>query len=241
MYSILQQMRALNFYSMMLRIILAILVGGLVGFERERKGRAAGFRTYILVAMGASMTVMLGQYLDLMMNSFWADQAEAINVHTDVSRFAAQVINGVGFLGAGTIIVTGHQEVRGLTTAAGLWASACIGIACGAGFYECVFVGVVLILMCMWMLPCFEEFIVSRSRNMNIYIDLDSFENMAEIVNQLKREGIYIFDLDIEKDNQEHMGKFSILFSVHLPKNLPHAEALALLSKTEGIIAIYEA
>ena len=112
---------------MALRITLAVIVGGLLGLERERKSSPAGFRTYILVAIGSTMTVMLSQYLDFMLNHDWLATADRVGIKTDVSRFGAQVINGVGFLGAGTIIVTGRQEVKGLTTAAGLWASACMG------------------------------------------------------------------------------------------------------------------
>ena len=134
---------------MMLRIILALLMGGLIGMERERKRRPAGFRTYMLVALGAALTVILSQYLDYMINNPWAEISASIGVKTDASRFGAQVINGVGFLGAGTIIVTGRQEVKGLTTAAGLWASACMGLAIGAGFYECMIIGFILIFLCM--------------------------------------------------------------------------------------------
>ena len=105
-FSFLEYMRNLNLYSMMLRIVLAMLTGGIVGFEREKKGRAAGFRTYMLVAMGAAMTVILSQYLAVMMEGPWAEIADTVGIKTDISRFAAQVINGVGFLGAGTIIVT---------------------------------------------------------------------------------------------------------------------------------------
>ena len=113
-------LRELNYISMLLRIVLAMFVGGLIGLERERKKRGAGFRTYMLVALGASLTIILSQYLNMMLNGPWAQTAEAIGIKTDVSRFGAQVINGVGFLGAGTILVTSNQNVKGLTTAAGL-------------------------------------------------------------------------------------------------------------------------
>ena len=91
-------MRDLNIYSMMLRIVLAMITGGIVGFERERKGRAAGFRTYMLVAMGAAMTVLLSQYMTCMMEGPWASVTDELGAKTDISRLAAQVINGVGFL-----------------------------------------------------------------------------------------------------------------------------------------------
>ena len=141
---------------MALRIALAVIVGGLLGLERERKSSPAGFRTYMLVAIGSTMTIMLSQYLDIMLSTKWLAQAQAVGATHDVSRFGAQVINGVGFLGAGTIILTGRKRVKGLTTAAGLWASACLGLAIGAGFYECVGICVALILICMYAFPALE-------------------------------------------------------------------------------------
>lgn len=234
------QMRQLNIYSMMLRITLAMLVGGLVGFERERKGRAAGFRTYMLVAMGAAMTVILSQYLALMMDGPWKDITETVGIKTDISRFAAQVINGVGFLGAGTIIVTGRQEVKGLTTAAGLWASACMGISIGAGFYEGVVVAVFLVVVCMKVLPILENALLANSRNVSIYVEMDTFENLANIVNRIKSENITLLDVEIEKDKREHMSEFSVLFILRLPRKMAHAELLALLSTLDGIAAIDE-
>ena len=122
-------LREFSFLSILLRLLLAMLFGGVIGLERGRKRRAAGFRTYMLVCLGAALTMLLSQYLHRMLNTVWSGAALTI----DVSRISAQVINGIGFLGAGTIIVTGRQQVKGLTTAAGLWASACMGIAIGAG------------------------------------------------------------------------------------------------------------
>ena len=232
------RMRELNIYSMMLRIALAMFVGGILGFEREKKGRPAGFRTYMLVAMGAALTVILSQYLVLMQKTAWAEYFPAGSQSTDISRFAAQVINGVGFLGAGTIIVTGRQQVKGLTTAAGLWASACMGIAVGAGFYECVIVAMLLVIFCMKLLPVLEEFMISRSRNMCIFIEMDTFENLAHIVNRIKSENVKLYDVEIEREKHEHLSDFSVLFTVRLPRKMRHAELLATLSTLDGIAAI---
>lgn len=240
MESIFDQLRQFSFPSMMLRVLLAMLMGGIVGFEREKKRRPAGFRTYMLVALGAAMTVMLSQYLDYMLNNPWADIAASIGIKTDVSRFGAQVINGVGFLGAGTIIVTGRQEVKGLTTAAGLWASACMGLAIGAGFYECMIVGFMLIFLCMRLLPAIENAVMARARNMNIYIEMDSVENVGAIVNILKANDMTLFDVEIDKEQHEHLSQINAVFSVRLPHKEEHTEILAKLSTIEGIITIEE-
>lgn len=240
MKELLAALREFNIYSMMLRVVLAMLMGGIVGFEREKKGRGAGFRTYMLVALGAALTVMLSQYLDYMLNHAWLETSLQIGIKTDVSRFGAQVINGVGFLGAGTIIVTGRQEVKGLTTAAGLWASACMGLAVGAGFYECVVVGMALILLSMTLLPLIEDAMLAISRNMTIYVEMDSFENLGSIVNHIKAEGITLYDVEIEKDKREHMAQFSVLCTMKLPQRREHAEVLAELSMLDGVVAIDE-
>ena len=126
-------LREFHFASVVLRLALAMLLGGCIGLERERKRRPAGFRTYMLVCLGATLTVLLSLYEFTMVTGPWSDICAEIGIKTDVSRFGAQVINGIGFLGAGTILVTGRQQVKGLTTAAGLWASACTGLAVGAG------------------------------------------------------------------------------------------------------------
>lgn len=236
----LDYLRQLNMASMMLRIILALLMGGLIGMERERKRRPAGFRTYMLVALGAALTVMLSQYLDYMLNNPWAEINASIGVKADVSRFGAQVINGVGFLGAGTIIVTGRQEVKGLTTAAGLWASACMGLAIGAGFYECMLVGFLLIFLCMRILPFIESAILAKARNMNVYVEMDSVENVGAIVNLIKADNITLYDVEIDKEQHEHLTQINAVFSLHLPHKEDHTEILARLSTLDGIITIEE-
>ena len=153
MISSLDYFRELNFSSVLLRLLLAMIFGGMIGLERGRKHRAAGFRTYMLVCLGATLTSILSQYLYVRLDTDWLGFAETTSRQIDVSRFGAQVYSGIGFLAAGTIIVTGRQEVKGLTTAAGLWASACMGIAIGAGFYECVVIAFVLMFLCIHFLP----------------------------------------------------------------------------------------
>ena len=185
MFAFFDQLRQLNLASILLRLTLAMLFGGLIGLERERKRRPAGFRTYMLVCLGAALTMLLSQYEYYMITNDWAALAGEIGIRTDVSRFGAQVINGIGFLGAGTIIVTGRQEVKGLTTAAGLWASACMGLAIGAGFYECVLLGFLLIFLAIRLLPYVENSIIENARNMNIYVEFQSLDDVGAIINRI--------------------------------------------------------
>ena len=156
-----------------------MIFGGMIGLERGRKHRAAGFRTYMLVCLGATLTSILSQYLYVRLDTDWLGFAETTSRQIDVSRFGAQVYSGIGFLAAGTIIVTGRQEVKGLTTAAGLWASACMGIAIGAGFYECVVIAFVLMFLCIHFLPVLEVYLLENARNMNIYVELKSLDEIG--------------------------------------------------------------
>ena len=232
--------RELNIWSMMLRMLVAMIVGGVIGFERERIGRAAGFRTYMLVALGSALTVILSQYLDTMLNSFMKDAFEIVGRRTDVVRLGTRVVSGVGFLGAGTIIVTGKQEVKGLTTAAGLWASACMGLAVGAGFIECVLISFLLIVFSIRVLPTIETMIINKSRNMLIYLETDNIVQLSNIISFIKREEIQIYEVEINKDNSEHMNSVSALLNIRLPIQLYHADLMAALSTLDGVITIDE-
>ena len=199
-------LRELNFVSIALRLLLSAVIGFSLGMERGRKRRPAGCRTYMLVCMGATLTLLLSQYEYYMLTNRWYDLALEIGIRTDVSRFGAQVINGVGFLGAGTILVTGRREVKGLTTAAGLWASACMGLAIGAGFYECVVLGTVLIFLSMRFLPTIENMMVERAPFLNIYVEFESLDNIGAIIGRIKEQNSQILDVEIEPEGRLHDG-----------------------------------
>ena len=231
-------LRELNAPSMVLRIVLAIINGGIIGFEREKKNRGAGFRTYMLVALGATLTVMLSQYLDLMLRGPWMSAAEEIGIRTDVSRFGAQVINGVGFLGAGTIIVTGRQEVKGLTTAAGLWTCACMGLAIGAGFYECAFTSFAFILICMKFFPAIENYFMTHTRNLNIYVKFSSVADVGDILSRLRGMDISVYEMELDKKSQ--FDADGAILDLRLPKGMEHAQATAGLAELECVKGVEE-
>ena len=233
-------LREMNVASVLLRLTVAMLFGGFIGLERERKRRPAGFRTYMLVCLGAALTMLLSQYESYMVTHAWHETAMEIGLRTDVSRFGAQVINGIGFLGAGTIIVTGKQEVKGLTTAAGLWASACMGLAIGAGFYECVLLGFALIFLSIRLLPAIESLIVENARNMNIYVEFQSLDDVGEIINRIKSQDVQIFDVDIERGRADQSQNPIAVLSIRLNRKQSHASILAAISESEAIRVIDE-
>ena len=153
MEQLLATLKELNIYSITARIVIAVIVGGLIGSERGRHGRAAGLRTHILVCLGACMTSMIGLYV-----------SKELGSPGDPLRMGSQVVSGIGFLGAGTIIVRHRSHITGLTTAAGLWATACIGLAVGAGFYWAVTIATLTVIVTFTLLTRFERASKQRDR-----------------------------------------------------------------------------
>lgn len=241
MKEVLAALREFNIYSMMLRVVLAMLMGGIVGFEREKKGRGAGFRTYMLVALGAAMTVMLSQYLDYMLNHAWLETSLRIGIKTDVSRFGAQVINGVGFLGAGTIIVTGRQEVKGLTTAAGLWTSAIIGLVCGAGYVEGAVFATLMVLLAELVLVKLEYRFARKLTDTNLYIEYYKAETIEIIVHNLREHHVKMSGLEISRVTEETgQQRYSAVVSVQASRNGLDTELMKGLQSTPNVISIEE-
>ena len=206
--------------------------------ERGRKHRPAGFRTYILVCVGAALTMILSAYI-VAMDATWREIAPNFT-KTDYSRFGAQVINGIGFLGAGTIIITGKNQVKGMTTAAGLWASACMGLAIGAGFYIGALVGCILIILTVTVFGKIEYFITSRSRNITVYLEFDNTDNITDILENIKSCGVRIFDVELNKASHSASKYPSAILTMRLPKKLSHTGLVAEIAKTESVRMIEE-
>lgn len=233
-------MRQFTFSSILFRLALAMFFGGMIGLEGARKGRPAGFRTTMLVCLGAALTMLLGQYELRMMETEWLSLQNSVGSRLDVSRFGAQVINGIGFLGAGTIIVTGKQQIKGLTTAAGLWTCACVGLSIGAGFYEGVFMAFFLVFFVVRVLPHIEDIIVSNLRNMNIYVEYDKVEHTGMVINHIRQLDTQIYEVEIDRREEEPGRNPSAVFTIRLNKRMPHARVLAHISRLDCISAIEE-
>ena len=178
MLSFFDGFRDINSATILFRMVFAILCGGAIGIERSIKNRPAGFRTHVLIIIGATTASLTGHFIYLNMS-----------LPTDMSRLGAQVITGLGFIGAGTIIVTGQRTVKGLTTAAGLWATGIMGLAIGAGFYEGALLGTIAILFAEIVLgnidinTCLVDDLVdrlsSRSDNDSDFIRVNSHRDAA--------------------------------------------------------------
>ena len=166
----------LNPVSVILRLVLAMVVGGLIGLERGKQGRAAGMRTHILVCIGAALTVMIGIYA----------REKLGYVNSDPLRISAQVISGIGFLGVGTILVKGRFQITGLTTAACVWATATIGLALGAGFYSGALVAFLAIFFTVTILHKLEYKLGKSQRRYGMYVEISSDKHIREIITYLE-------------------------------------------------------
>lgn len=172
-----QSLNEFNIISVIVRIFLAMLLGGCIGMEREKSKRPAGFRTHILVCVGSCMTALIGLFV-------WHDMGNM----SDPLRISAQVISGIGFLGVGTILVKEHDHITGLTTAAGLWTTAAIGIACGFGFYEGAFIGTLVVAVTAAILFKFEARGRKKNRRIAVYVEVGGTELLNEYIDWLMLE-----------------------------------------------------
>lgn len=220
-------LRELNIYTIVGRTVLSLIIGGIIGLEREAKNQAAGFRTYMLVCLGATLVMMTNQYVS---NEFSGDP----------TRLGAQVISGIGFLGAGSIIVTKRSQIRGLTTAAGLWSAACIGIAIGIGFYEGALVGGIAILLVMSLLHKIDSLLMSNAKVFHIYTNFASIEALNQFVECCKEWDVKVVDLQFSKANAP--GEEGIAAMMILKRNAKgsHVELMQRISGVEGLRYIEE-
>lgn len=235
-----EMLREWSCITVVFRLTLAMLAGGAVGLERGRKHRAAGFRTHMLVCMGAALSMLMGQYQIQMAESLWQDMGSALTSRLDAGRFGAQVINGIGFLAAGTIIQRGRQEVKGLTTAAGLWTSACMGLAIGVGFYECVILALVAMVLVVRFLPSMESFLLSKARNINLYMVFASLADVGQIIACLKAQGARIYEIEIDQSEHRENRRPGAFFSVRLHQRQSHTDLLLKISELECVFFIEE-
>lgn len=184
------------FIKITVRLALAVIVGALIGSERARHGRAAGMRTHILVCLGATLTAIIGVFS----NDYLGNSG-------DITRLSAQVISGIGFLGAGMIILKSNNVITGLTTAAGVWATSVIGIALGFGFYTGAVLCTLLFLFSTFLFAKFEK----RKKNAeSIYVEIDDMYSTNRILNELKEKIGNDFSHQISKPKSLYQGNLGI-------------------------------
>lgn len=230
MFTALNFIREISFAGVLVRLLAAVICGGVIGFEREYKRRPAGLRTHILICLGAAMTTLTSQYLYLEMH-----------MYTDIARLGAQVIAGIGFIGAGTIIVTKQRRIKGLTTAAGLWTAAIIGLVCGAGYVECAMFATAMVLFAELILIKIEYRFARQVRNENMYIEYYHSDTVEKIIHIIRDDKIKISNLEITRlkpDEDGRGSKYCAIFTVQAGGDLIADVFNKKIAAVENIITI---
>ena len=215
--------RELTLSGIVIRILVSVILGGVIGLERGMKNRPAGLRTYMLVCMGSCVVMLINQYTTQVFGT------------GDPVRLGAQVISGIGFLGAGTIIVTSHNQIKGLTTAAGLWASACIGLAIGIGLYEVAVIAGLCVFLVLTVLHEMDYFLHSRTRMLDAYIELDHTITLGKFIRNIREQGLEISNIQREHDITYDNEVISFTATIKGQKKAHQDELIRLIRKMEGV------
>ena len=203
MLEFLSSLREITIGSVIIRITLAMIIGGVTGIERGKQGRAAGMRTHILVCLGATLTSLLGFYT-----------TEILGYSNDPLRVAAQVVSGIGFLGVGTILIKGRFQITGLTTAAGLWCAATVGLALGAGFYEAAIATFLSALLTITVIHRLEYTINKRHYRFGIYVEVEGTDNIRCTISEIEKR-YHITDVQVTAPRSAMTGNVGIEAIIH--------------------------
>ena len=220
-------LREVTYLAVVLRIFVAVVVGGILGLERGMKNRPAGLRTYMLVCVGACVIMLTNQYIYQVFGS------------GDPVRMGAQVVSGIGFLGAGTIIVTRRNQIKGLTTAAGLWSAAGVGLALGVGFYEAALAGTVAVFFVMTLLQRMDNKLHRRSRRLEAYIELSGI-SLGDFLRTMREAEIEVSDVQRESGEEESDGVRAYIATLKGQKRQNHAELMAKVLEVSGVVFVEE-
>ena len=221
-------LRQVTWLAVFLRIFAAVIFGGAIGLERGMKNRPAGLRTYMLVCVGACLIMLTNQYL------------YQVSGAGDPMRLGAQVVSGIGFLGAGTIVVTKHNQIKGLTTAAGLWAAAGVGLALGVGFYEAALAAGFAVFSILTLLQKWDDKLHRNTKIIELYIELSEDVALGVLIRNLRALGLEIEALQAEKDTVLEDNVRPIVATLKSSKRGDHNILIEKIKKFEGVVHLEE-
>lgn len=204
-------------YDFILRLFVAGAMGVLIGLEREYRAKEAGYRTHFLVALGSALLMIVSQYA-------FDDVLKTGLVRLDPSRVAAQVVSGIGFIGAGTIILQ-KQIVRGLTTAAGIWATSGIGLAVGAGMYEVGIAATILVLVGLEVLSIFFKSL--GMHNLVVEFSTENRESLKKVSSRFKSKNYLVVSYEMREE--ETFGKIIYHVNIMIRAKKKNEEGLLLM------------
>lgn len=219
-----ESMREFTFASIAFRLVLATVLSALMGSERGRRGRAAGLRTHILVCVGSAMAAMTGIYI-----------VQDLQMSGDASRIAAQVISGIGFLGAGTILVKNNTVVTGLTTAACVWATGAIGLAVGYGFYEAAVIATAITYLTICLLGGFEHKHAFLGKECNIYIEFTEANKLNDVIFSMKEMHYLVDSIALSPSKTNLPNAIAATMTIKTKKKVNVQDVLADINKIEGV------
>ena len=217
------EIREVTYLAVIVRIFLSALIGGLIGLERGLKNRPAGLRTYMVVCLGSCLVMLTNQYVCQVYGT------------GDPVRMGAQVVSGIGFLGAGTIMITHRNQIKGLTTAAGLWTAAGVGLAMGVGFYEAAIMGAVAVFTVMTLLQRMDSRMHRKAKTLEVYIELAKDCSLGDLLRQVRSMDIEIQDIQREHDVENDDGTRAYLADLKLQKRQNHAQVLDGIRSIPGV------
>ncbi len=214
----------------LLKMVLASFCGAFIGLEREMKGRPAGLKTFSLVCLGATLVMITNDYI-----------YTYVTLGTgDLARMASQVISGIGFLGAGAIIVTGHNQIKGLTTAASLWVTAALGITIGSGFYFGGIAGLCVIYLSSFLYQYLDDKITANSRIMRIYVEGIDEDFMLRLIDYLEEQHAKVTSLQRKTESKWYAADACATIELDFGKRTAHKDILEKIKQIEGIRYVEE-
>ena len=216
------ELREVTYLAVALRVVVAIFLGGLLGFERGMKNRAAGMRTYMTVCLGACLVMLTNQFIFQVYGT------------GDPVRMGAQVVSGIGFLGAGTIVVTRRSQIKGLTTAAGLWAAAGVGLALGIGFYEAAVAGTLAIFFVMTVLQGLDNRVHRKTKSLTVYLELEKDTSLGDFMRSMQELGLTV--QDVQREGGSESGTKGYILTAKAQKRRNHLDLADDIRDIPGVV-----
>ena len=212
--------------NLIIRIVVSVLLGGAIGLDRGMKHRGAGTKTITVVCLASTLVMLTEQYIQVNFPGL-----------ANMNRLAAQVISGVGFLGVGTIIISNHR-VKGLTTAATLWASASVGLAVGIGFIDGAVLITLIMLLSLHVLPFIERFATRKSRYCNVIVDLEGSRYIHRIIQDLKEADISVDSMEISTPHANGDNSVVVHLVLYMKKPKENMEIYEIITKSDKVISV---
>ena len=223
----------MTWWDMCIRLVVAVTVGCIIGIERERKNRPAGMRTHVLVCVGAATIAILESMLihdTVLLNAM----NERTGIAVSVGRISAQVVSGIGFLGAGTIFVS-QKKIAGLTTAASLWNVACLGLASGMGYYKLALAGCCVVIVTLMFMQRMVH--VNAIKNVEVKF-IHRKETLAFINAYFEEANIKVLDVDFHVENNQDYNLYTNLYTLHLPDRTTYTDIVNHLSEHANVQSV---